>query len=176
MNYRILELSILLLSMTVLIPNRNILTNWQVLAVILFTWKITTAKVQALKQASNTLTITFIISRATLPVTLTGNILQMMLWKSAVCLTLETAVWFLAKEITKSLKCRLIYESETDCPRHISRLLRAKAAGTLKLDCEVFLHFCMTRWWKQRAVVLILKWIFSQNVPTWESRFTLWTL
>lgn len=27
MNYRILELSILLLSMTVLIPNRNILTN-----------------------------------------------------------------------------------------------------------------------------------------------------
>lgn len=41
--------------------------------------KITTAKVQALKQASNTLTITFIISRATLPVTLTDNILQMML-------------------------------------------------------------------------------------------------
>ena len=40
---------------------------------------ITTAKVQALKQASNTLTITFIISRATLPVTLTDNILQMML-------------------------------------------------------------------------------------------------
>ena len=41
--------------------------------------EITTAKVQALKQASNTLTITFIISRATLPVTLTDNILQMML-------------------------------------------------------------------------------------------------
>ena len=32
-----------------------------------------------LVQASNTLTITFIISQATLPVTLTDNILQMML-------------------------------------------------------------------------------------------------
>lgn len=60
-------------------------------------------------------------------------------------LDLRNGSLILGKRDYKSLKCRLIYESETDCPLHISRLLRAKAARTLKQDCEVFLHFCMTR-------------------------------
>ncbi len=33
----------------------------------------------------------------------------------------------MAKEITKSLKCRLIYESETDYPRHISKVITGKS-------------------------------------------------
>ena len=60
-------------------------------------------------------------------------------------LDLRNGSLILGKRDYKKSKMPLNIRSATDCPRHISRLLLAKAAGTLKQDCEVFLHFCMTQ-------------------------------